>query len=228
MLTVIVVQVLFVIWDFKGKRDSFDVVILVECLCVFDAFRITEEEERCVDFYKQMWIPPQKHNRVARQARGVSVGQLLTQVLVLDANAARSILHKLTRVADVGLPVLVRVTLFLPPVHEEENKAAEDDADKGEVVARLLVHQVDVHVASERKAKENGESPCALNEAPAAWKVLGANPLEGENLKDVMKAAEEDPVHPDKEQVSMVAFKRAESENGKADAKDGGLKQVLT
>ena len=43
-LTVIVVQVLFVIWDFKRKCDSFDgVVILVECFCIFDAFRITEE-----------------------------------------------------------------------------------------------------------------------------------------------------------------------------------------
>ena len=42
-LTIIVVEVLFIIWDFKRKCDSFDVVVLVECLCVFDAFRITEE-----------------------------------------------------------------------------------------------------------------------------------------------------------------------------------------
>ena len=158
----------------------------------------------------------------------MSVGQLLTQVLVLDANAARPLLHKLSGVADVRLPMLMGVTLLLPPVHEEENKAAEDDADKGEVVARLLVRHVDVHVASERKAKENWESPGALNEAPATWKVLGANPLKGENLEDVVKAAEEDPVHPDKEKVSMVALKRAESQDGEADAKDGGLEQVLT
>ena len=52
--------------------------------------------------------------------------------------------------------------------------------------------------------------------------------LKGENLKDIVKAAEEDPVHPDKEKVSMVALKRAESEDGEADAKDGGLEQVLT
>ena len=43
-LTIIVVEVLFIIWDFKRKCDSFDgVVILVECFCIFDAFRITEE-----------------------------------------------------------------------------------------------------------------------------------------------------------------------------------------
>ena len=192
-------------------------------------------KERCVDLRLtdlQTNVPPQKHNRVAREARGMSVGQLLTQVLVLDAatNAARPLLHKLARVPDVRirLPVRMGVALLLPPVHEEENEATEDDADKGEVEARLVVGHVDVHVASERKAKENWESPCALNEAPATWKVFGANPLKGENLKDVVKAAEEDPIHPDKEKVSMVALKGAESQDGEADAKDGGLEQVLT
>ena len=175
-------------------------------------------------------LSPKKHDRVSRDARGMSIGQLLTQVFVLDANAACAFLHKLSRVADVRirLPVLMGVTLLLPPVHEEENKAAEDDADKGEVEARLLVGHVDVHVASERKAKENWESPCTLNKAPSTWKVLGADPLEGEYLKDVVKATEKDPVHPDKEKVSMIALKRAESQDREADAKDGNLEQVLT
>ena len=175
-------------------------------------------------------LSPKKHDRVSRDARRMSIGQLLTQVFVLDANAACAFLHKLSRVADVRirLPVLMGVTLLLPPVHEEENKATKNDADEGEVVARFIVGHVDIHVASERKTEENWESPSALNKAPASWKVLGANSLKGENLKDIMKAAEEDPVHPDKEKVSMVALKRAESQDGESDAKDGGLEQVLT
>ena len=175
-------------------------------------------------------LSPKKHDRVSRDARGMSIGQLLTQVFVLDANAACAFLHKLSRVADVRirLPVLMGVTLLLPPVHEEENKATKDDADEGEVVARFVVGHVDIHVASERKTEENWESPSALNKAPASWKVLGANSLKGENLKDIVKATEEDPVHPDKEKVSVVALKRTESQDGKADAKDGGLEQVLT
>ena len=160
----------------------------------------------------------------------MSIGQLLTQVFVLDANAASAVLHKLARVTSevvVRPPVLVRVALLLPPVHEEEHKAAKGDADEGEVVASLVVLHVDVQVASERKSQEKRKCSSSLNEAPAAWEMLRSDSLKRENLEDVVKAAKKDPVHPDKEEVAMVALQGAESQNGEADAEDGGLEEVL-
>ena len=57
--------------------------------------------------------------------------------------------------------------------------------------------------------------------------MLRSDSLKRENLEDVVKAAKKDPVHPDKEEVAMVALQGAESQNGEADAEDGGLEEVL-
>ena len=100
----------------------------------------------------------------------LDVGQLLTEVLLLYDEVVVAV--------EVPLAVLVMpvvVTAF-PEVHEEEGHGSEDDEDKGEIVAGLLVAGVKVEVTRGWTPQQNWNTPRSLNKTPTSGKIFGANP----------------------------------------------------
>ena len=108
----------------------------------------------------------------------------------------------------------------------------EDDEHEREVVPGPAVAAADVDVASEGGAHQQRHTADALHKTPAPREVFGSNPankenqkslklcfllrllLKGKYLEHIMKAAEEQPVHPDKEEMALVFLHRCQSQDG--------------
>ena len=68
------------------------------------------------------------------------------------------------------------VVATFPEVHEEEGHGSEDDEDKGEIVAGLLVAGVKVEVTRGWNPQQYWNTPRSLNKTPTSGEIFGANP----------------------------------------------------
>jgi len=164
-------------------------------------------------------------DRVSSDHRVVHVRQLLAEILVFyhrRASTLRPVFAGTLEVTVASLVMAVPASL-LPPVHEEEDEAPQGDAEEGEVEASLVVCHVCVHIAGYRKTDQDRKRPDTLNKTPAPWKMLGPNPLKSIDFENVVKAAKEDTVEPNKEEVAVITLQGAESKGRESDAEDGGL-----
>ena len=132
---------------------------------------------------------------------GVSLGQLLAEVLRLHHGLGGSGLmtSPVTGLAsELAVFVMFVMMSVLPELHEEQSDSSwnhgnisllvsavrrnitKDDEHEGEVVAGLGVAAVDVDVAGQGDAHQEGQTAHSLHKTPAPGKMLGSNPANKE------------------------------------------------
>lgn len=138
----------------QGHHHREGHLVVVEALSLLDGLVFTEDQG----------VAGSPHHAV------LDVGQLLTEVLRLY--------NEVVAAVEVPLAVLVVSVMVAtsPEVHEEERDGPEDDEDKGEVVAGLLVVGVEVEVTRGGDPQQYWNTTRSLHKTPTSREIFGADP----------------------------------------------------